>query len=183
MFKRVAFGLVVLHYLKRELETAFVHRFSSATMPIFNIFKNSFHYWFLGGVNIAYFIYHPHFTQHISNDSVNILAVLFLTCMLGNLYCHLILMNLRPAGTTTRGIPRGFLFEFVSCPNYFFEILEWIVFAFLTQALTSYFFAVVSAGQMWIWAVDKHRRYKKEFDGTNGNIKYPKRKILIPFLL
>jgi very-long-chain enoyl-CoA reductase len=103
--------------------------------------------------------------------------------MLGNFYSHVILMNLRPAGTTKRAIPKGFLFDLVSCPNYFLEIVEWIVFAIITQTVTGYLFAIVSAGQMWIWAVDKHRRYKKEFDGTNGTEKYPRRKILIPYVL
>lgn len=39
-------------------------------------------------------------------------------------------------------------------------------------------FAAVSAGQMGVWAIKKHRAYKREF-GT----KYPKgRKAMIPFI-
>ena len=42
-------GLVlgVLHYLKREYETAFVHVFSRESMPFKRVLINSFHYWVL----------------------------------------------------------------------------------------------------------------------------------------
>lgn len=183
LVQTLAFYMVVIHYAKREFESVFIHRFSSATMPLRNIFKNSFHYWFLGGAFIAYFIYHPRFTSFVSDEVAVVLFILMLLCMLGNLITHIILMNLRPAGTTKRAIPKGFLFNYVSCPNYFLEITEWVLFALMTQSISSAIFAIVSAGQMWIWAVQKHRRYKKEFSGKDDTEKYPPRKILIPFLL
>src|SRR5437868_6027162 len=60
---RIGFGCVLFHYLKREYETLNVHHFSAETMPFFNIFKNSFHYWILSGVLIAYPLYHPLYTN------------------------------------------------------------------------------------------------------------------------
>ena len=50
-----------------------------------------------------------------------------------NLITHLNLRSLRPAGTKTRQIPRGYGFNLVSCPNYFFESIVWVAFTALTQ--------------------------------------------------
>jgi len=169
------------HYAKRELETLFVHKFSHATMPIFNLFKNSGYYWGCC-LMVAYFVNHPLFTAPASLN-VYIGLTLFAIGEIVNLICHLQLSNLRPDGSTTRAIPKGLFFDFVSCPNYTFEILAWIGFSLMTQTLTSYLFTLIGAGQMFIWAGQKHVRYLKEFDGKDGREAYPKsRKIIIPFV-
>jgi very-long-chain enoyl-CoA reductase len=174
--QEVAAILFTLHFLKRELETLFVHKFGNDTMPIFNIFKNSIYYHGFA-FYIAYYILHPDFTDP-PRIQVYIGFTIFLISILSNFRCHLMLANLRPPGSRERKIPRGFLFDYVSCANYFFEILEWVGFTIMTQSLASLLFTLAGAGQMYIWAVGKHRRYKKEFPD------YPKnRKVLIPFLL
>lgn len=180
----VAMTLAVAHYVKRELETVFVHRFSNGTMPLFNIFKNSTHYWILSGFLLAPFIYSPWFSAAsvagtIQDSTTFIVATTAVWALaeLSNAYCHLILKNLRPAGTRVRKIPRGFAFELVSCPNYFFEFVAWAAFTVLTLNPASALFAAVSTGQMWLWAVKKHRNYKKEFGKE-----YPRRKAMFPFI-
>ncbi len=55
----VAFVAVLFHFGKREYETLLVHRFSHATMPFGNLFKNCGHYWLLSGVLIAHNLYSP----------------------------------------------------------------------------------------------------------------------------
>ncbi|XP_022101743.1 probable very-long-chain enoyl-CoA reductase art-1 [Acanthaster planci] len=181
---QIAAACWTFHFAKRLLETIFVHRFSHATMPIFNIFKNSSYYWGFAAF-VSYFINHPLYTPPAGGD-LQIYSGLaaFLVCELGNLSIHVALRNLRPPGTKERRIPKPtsnpmtFLFSMVSCPNYTYETGAWIAFSVMTQCLPAVLFAVAGFGQMAIWALGKHRNYKKEFSN------YPRqRKSILPFLL
>jgi len=181
LIQKIALGCWTFHYLKRELETLFVHRFSHATMPYFNLVKNCSYYWGMA-LAVAYFVNHPLHTPPPIPVVYAGLAV-FILCELGNFWCHMILRNLRPASSTQRQIPEGFIFSLVSCPNYTLEIFAWIAFAVMTQTLTAYLFMIVGAAQMTIWAQQKHSRYHKEFNGKGGVPQYPKnRKIIFPFI-
>ncbi|PWN30730.1 hypothetical protein BDZ90DRAFT_22286 [Jaminaea rosea] len=183
--QEVAMGLIVLHYLKREVETVFVHRFSAATMPLFNIFKNSTHYWVLSGVLLAGAIYHPNLCEQAVRGTLQAnpafiagCAVVWTLAQLGNFRSHMILRSLRSAGGKERKIPRGFAFELVSCPNYLFETIAWLSITILTASPAAALFSAVSVGQMAIWAAKKHRNYKKEFGKE-----YPRgRKAMFPLV-
>jgi len=179
--QQLAAGAWVLHYSKRILETLFVHRFSNATMPVTNLFKNCGYYWGFAGY-IAYHINHPLYTTPSPNQVLGCLAA-FLLCEMGNLSTHLLLRNLRPAGTRVRRIPQPdsnpltSLFNLVSCPNYTYEVGAWISFTLMTQCLPAGLFTLAGAYQMAVWALGKHRNYKKEFKD------YPRRKAIFPFIL
>nr|XP_018917837.1 PREDICTED: probable very-long-chain enoyl-CoA reductase art-1 [Bemisia tabaci] len=171
-----------IHYAKRILETLFVHRFSHATMPIMNLFKNCTYYWGFAAF-VSYFINHPLYTAPCCVQVYAGLAA-FTFCELGNLSIHLALRNLRPPGTTVRKIPYPtknpftLLFNRVSCPNYTYEVGSWLAFSIMAQSLPAFIFTVAGGAQMAIWALGKHRNYKKEFSN------YPKqRKSIIPFVL
>lgn len=45
---------------------------------------------------------------------------------LNPLRCHKILAGLRGSGATGYSIPRGFLFNYITCANYFAEIWSWV---------------------------------------------------------
>ena len=138
-----------VHYAKRLLETLFVHRFSHATMPLRNLFKNCSYYW-LFAMYVAYHVNHPLFTAP-SKLQFYIGATMFALCELGNLSIHLALRNLRPPGTSVRKIPMPTknpftaLFNWVSCPNYTYEVYSWIGFTIMTSCLpginTLFFFS------------------------------------------
>ncbi|KAI4124238.1 MAG: hypothetical protein LQ338_004917 [Usnochroma carphineum] len=174
-------ALITLHFLKRELETLFVHRFSSATMPLFNLVKNSFHYWLLAGLNIAVFTYRSSSpAAGPSNPYITWLSVaLYVLGELGNLNAHLVLRGLRSSdGSTERGIPHGLGFGTVTCPNYMFEALAWLGIAGVTWSWSTLLFAAVAVGQMGVWAGKREGRYRREFGG-----KYKKKRwVILPGL-
>lgn len=157
--------MCVIHFAKRELETLFIHRFSSATMPARNIFKNSGYYWLLSGVNLAYWTYGPNSpAARPSNPMITYLGLaLFAIGELCNFSTHVTLMNLRRPGTTDRGIPNGLGFSLVTCPNYMFETIAWIGVALVNWSLSTVIFITFAVGQMGVWAWKKERRYRKEF--------------------
>ncbi|KAF7196469.1 putative enoyl reductase [Pseudocercospora fuligena] len=174
-------ALLTIHFLKRELETIFVHRFSNATMPVLNIFKNSGHYWVLGGLLIAYFIYSPNApTAAPINPVLDYPAIaLFVIGELGNLNTHLVLRGLRSAGGTERGIPKGLGFDWVTCPNYFFEVVAWVGILIVTRHWSTLLFVVTAGATMAVWAQKKERRYRKEFGAS-----YKKKRCgIIPFVV
>jgi very-long-chain enoyl-CoA reductase len=175
-------ALLTLHFLKREYETLFVHRFSNATMPARNIFKNSAHYWALSGFNIAYWVFRPDAAAATKDPNPVLLyggLALFVFSELANLNAHMVLRDLRRPGTTERGIPSGFGFSVVTCPNYMFEVLAWLgVFLVSQLSWSVLIFTLVSGMQMWSWALKKEKRYRKEF----GDKYKKKRTVLLPFI-
>ncbi|MCJ1400873.1 3-oxo-5a-steroid 4- dehydrogenase [Xylographa trunciseda] len=157
--------LVCLHFLKREYETMFIHRFSMATMPLRLIFKNSAYYWIICGLNMAYWIYRPDApTAKPMNVYFTLPGVLlFFIGEIGNFSSHITLRDLRSDGGKERGIPHGFWFEQVTCPNYMFETMAWVGVSLVTRDLATVIFLCASVGMMSTWGKKKERKYRKEF--------------------
>uniref|UniRef100_A0A7N9ATB3 Very-long-chain enoyl-CoA reductase n=1 Tax=Mastacembelus armatus TaxID=205130 RepID=A0A7N9ATB3_9TELE len=144
------------HYIKRILETLFVHRISHGTMPLRNILKVS-------QLHILTF-------EGISQ--------------VGNFSIHVVLRNLKIPGSKAKKIPYPtknpftWMFWLVSCPNYTYELGSWIGFTVMTQCVPVAFFTLVAFIQMTVWAKGKHRSYLKEFRD------YPSlRSSILPFIL
>uniref|UniRef100_A0A3Q2DYF0 Very-long-chain enoyl-CoA reductase n=1 Tax=Cyprinodon variegatus TaxID=28743 RepID=A0A3Q2DYF0_CYPVA len=172
------------HYVKRLLETLFVHRFSHGTMPLRNIFKNCTYYWGFAAW-MAYYINHPLYTPPIYGEQqIRLALIIFLFCQIGNFSIHIALRNLRPPGSKTRKIPYPtknpftWIFLLVSCPNYTYELGSWLGFTLMTQCLPVAFFTMVGFIQMTVWAKGKHRSYLKEFRDYP-----PLRSPILPFIL
>merc|ERR1739844_431877 len=89
---------------------------------------------------VSYHVNHPLYTAPSDAQMYAGLAA-FMFCELGNFSIHWALRCLRPPGTKIRKIPQPTgnpltcLFNFVSCPNYTYEIGAWISFTIMTQCL------------------------------------------------
>jgi very-long-chain enoyl-CoA reductase len=170
------------HYAKRIYETFFVHRFSHATMPLFNLIKNCTYYWCFAAY-VGYFVNHPLYTNPPIMQTYVALGFSLL-CQVANYTCHVILAGLRPRSSTGGGgyvIPHGFLFEYITCPNYTAEILGWVGFTVATQTVAAGIFTLVGAGQMGQWAIGKHARLKRLFNGKDGVPRYPRNRwVMLP---
>jgi very-long-chain enoyl-CoA reductase len=141
---KLFFIMNLMHYLKRLGETLCIHKFSHATMPLKNLFKNCTHYWFFGSVCLLG-VYSPSYTPLVAveGNALNSLVFAWCFCQVSNLKCHLILSNLRQDGGTQRSIPFGYMFSLVSCPNYFFEIIGWLIVSVVSGSLFTLFFTVL----------------------------------------
>lgn len=73
------------------------------------------------------------------------------------------LSNLRSTGGTERGIPTGYGFRWVTCPNYLFETVAWTGVCLVTKSWAAVVFTILAFVQMRIWAEGKERRYRAEF--------------------
>ncbi|MBI5647752.1 MAG: DUF1295 domain-containing protein [Ignavibacteriae bacterium] len=170
-----------LHFLRRTYESMRVHRFGAGTLAWVKAPVPWMYYWGFA-LWIAYEVtgagpQPPAWEFRVAG------TLLFLCGEIGNAIAHVMLARLRHADGTRQGLPRGFLFEYVSCPHYFFEIVSWIGFCFVTATLSSLAFAAATTCILTVWATQRHRAYHRTFDGREGRELYPAdRKVLVPFL-
>lgn len=95
-----------------------------------------------------------------------------------NRWADAVLAGLRRPGETGYKIPRGGLYEWISCPNYFGELLEWTGWAIATWSVAGLSFALFTAANLVPRALTHHRWYREKFP------EYPaSRKAVIPFVL
>jgi len=75
-------------------------------------------------------------------------------------------------------IPKDWLFDYISSPHYFGEIIEWAGWAIITWSLPGLAFSVFTFANLFPRAFASHKWYKIHFPG------YPsERKAIIPFII
>ena len=94
------------------------------------------------------------------------------------MWADAVLRRLRKPGESGYKIPKGGLYELISCPNYFGEIVEWTGWAIAAGSLAGLSFAIWTIANLAPRAIAHHAHYRREFS------EYPTgRKALVPFVV
>lgn len=176
-FAMLLIGLWTLHYFNRTLVFPFRIRTKGKKMPLTIVYSaiafNSVN-GFLNGYYLG-FLYEP---SNVTYTDWNILlgVLIFFLGMSINHKADSKLIALRKNNTDYQ-IPRGWLFEYISCPNHFGEIVEWLGYAIIAWNLPSLSFAVWTFCNLVPRTLNHHEWYFEKFKD------YPKnRKAVIPFI-
>lgn len=166
--------LWIIHYFNRTIIFPLRIKTKGKKMPMaivlsaffFNIVNGSINGYFLSNINL---------------NSVSILLIigflLFVTGLYVNISSDNKLINLRKI-KKGYSIPNGGLFKYISCPNFFGEILEWFGFALMTFNIGSLSFFIWTCCNLIPRGLAHHSWYKNKFN------EYPKeRKAVLPFLI
>ena len=81
-------------------------------------------------------------------------------------------------------IPKGFMYELISCPNYFGELTEWLGFFVLSNTFSGLVFFVSTFANLFPRAIQYHQWYKTKFKEEFSTDKdLANRKAIVPFLI
>ena len=176
----VFFVLWTAHYVNRSLIFPWRTRTQGKSMPVaiagsaaaFNIVNAGLNGSYFGWFGEAYPV------TWLSDPRFIVGLVIFIAGAAINLWSDNTLIGLRSGGKTGYTVPRGGLFEWISCPNHFGEIVQWSGFALMCWNLPALSFAVWTAANLIPRAVSHHAWYRRTFPD------YPAaRRAVIPALL
>lgn len=167
------------HYIHRAFIYPFTIRNGQKKMPlvvmlmgiIFNIGNTYVNGRYLFTLSGGYSI------EWLKDPRFIIGLILFTTGFIINRWADSVLRGLRKRGDTGYGIPRGGLYNLISCPNYFGEIIEWIGWAITTWSLAGLAFAIWTIANLVPRARSHHLWYRKNFSDYP-----PHRDALIPWV-
>lgn len=172
--------LWLVHYFNRTIIYPNRILTKKKTMPliiamlafIFNLVNGYINGYYFGFIDFSYsleWVYTPQFI---------IGSILFIVGFLINTSSDSILINLRKKNTNEYTIPRKGLFNYISCPNFFGEIIEWLGFAVMTWSIAGLAFFLWTFFNLVPRALSHHTWYKNTFSD------YPKnRKAVFPFII
>ncbi len=169
--------LWLTHYFNRTFIFPFKIKTDNKKMPLliagsailFNSVNGFLNGYYLGYLNAE--------ISSVISLNVMIGLVVFFTGMHINKVADKHLISLRTSNESYQ-IPYGGLFKYISCPNHFGEVVEWIGFMIIACNLPSITFAIWTFCNLSPRSLNHHKWYKEKFDN------YPKkRKAILPYML
>ncbi|KAL2526073.1 3-oxo-5-alpha-steroid 4-dehydrogenase family protein [Abeliophyllum distichum] len=166
---------VTFHFLKRDLEVLFLHKFSGF-MVLDSVIIISVSYF----TAAASMIYLQHLTLGFREPLVDLKylgLLLFVVGICGNFYHHYLLSKLREKNEKGYQIPRGGLFSMVICPHYLFEIIVFLGISLISQTPFSYSTAIGIALYLVTRSYATRKWYLSKFENFPKNVK-----ALVPYV-
>lgn len=105
-------------------------------------------------------------------------AILFAAGYILNRTADEKLRILRKEHASEYRVPRGRLFDLISCPNYFGEIVEWLGWAVMTSSPAGFAFFAFTFANLFPRAIRAHQWYRSQFPEYP-----PQRKAIIPYII
>ena len=174
----LSIGFIILwitHYFNRTIIYPLRIKTKGKKIPI-AIVASAFSFNMVNGILNGYFLTLVELVS-ISHMYLILGLIIFIIGIYINISSDNILIKLR---TNQKGyvIPKGKLFNYVSCPNFFGEIIEWLGFAIMTLNPGSISFLIWTICNLIPRSKAHHKWYQENFKD------YPKkRKAVIPYLL
>jgi len=167
------------HYVQRTLVYPFRIKTKGKEIPLIIVLMAILFNGVNGTLIGIYLGNYAIFSGTIFQHPVTILGLILFVLGMGlNLTTDNQLIRLRKPNETGYKIPKGGLFNQVSCPNLLGEIIEWGGFALITSAAPMFAFFIWTAANLIPRALAHHKWYKEHFT------EYPvERKAIIPYLL
>ena len=168
-----------LHYTHRTLIYPFFANVKGKKMPL-SIALSAFAFNHVNAFVQTIGIYT--FTNYADNwlSSLTFICglMIFLIGMIINIFSDYYIIYLRKIKGPGYHMPSKFLYKYVSSPNYFGEIIEWIGWAILTWSISGIVFALWTIANLFPRAIANHKWYKENFK------EYPKnRRAIIPYVI
>ncbi len=172
-YQIVVFAALFGHFIKRTLEVLFLHKYSGPMNPYTAILIACFY-------SLTAFLPVYLNRQPLMREMDTLAYVglgIFIVSEGLNFFHHQILSNLR-RDTMAYVVPRGALFEWVTCPHFLFEIIAWLGLFLLFRHLAMFLFFAFMAAYLTGRSLRTLRWYREKFADFPSD-----RKAIFPFVL
>lgn len=169
----------LIHYFNRAFIFPFRLRTSGKKMPLSIVLSAVFFNGVNAGMNGYFLAYYESYTPEYFTHPLFLIGItLFVGGAIVNNISDHILIHLRKPGETGYKIPHGFLYRYISCPNFFGEMTQWTGFAIMAWNLPALSFCIWTIANVLPRALKHHQWYVRQFPD------YPsERRAVFPFLL